>query len=62
MSVLAADLDGVALRPLEDILKYSMSAYYVYDFSCVLLGHSTECCISANDWFTWWMPPLLSSK
>jgi len=40
--LLAAFLDGVAVRPLEDILKHSMSANYVYDFSRVLLGHSIE--------------------
>jgi len=38
MSVLAASLDGAALKPLEHILKYSVSANYVYDFSRVLLG------------------------
>jgi hypothetical protein len=38
MTVLAAVLDGVALRPLEHILKYIVSADYVYDFSRVLLG------------------------
>jgi hypothetical protein len=38
MSVLAAVLDGVALRPLEHILKYSVSANYVHGFSRLLLG------------------------
>ena len=38
MSVLAAVVDGVALRPLEYILKYSVSANYCHDFSGVLLG------------------------
>jgi hypothetical protein len=37
MYVLAAVLDGVALRS-EHILKYSVSTNYVYDFSHVLLG------------------------